>query len=190
MFFEALSAHFWGSFMTWGFLIAFLFNVFGKVVGFKDSYSIIISALVVFMSYFISDHIFEFDTTTRVYLQWMAQDIFTIATIFLVHKLFKIKLHRASYYVYLGLSLNGLMFYLMWVDIQVLANQEPWWFWTLYSFGVNIVDYVMVITLIVGRDWLGLVRLARFIRDKVIAKKEGFIETQKEKRLSQVILQA
>ena len=185
MFFELISAHFWGSFMTWGFLMAFMFNVFGKVVGFKDSYSIIITALIVFMSYFSSDHFVELSETTSVYLEWMTQDILTIATILIVHKIFKIKHHRASYYVYLGLTLNGLLFYLMWVDIQVLANQDPWWFWTVYSFGVNAVDYVMIITLIVGRDWLGLVRFGRFIRNKAIAKKERFIESQKEKRLLQ-----
>ena len=171
--------------MTWGFLMAFMFNVFGKVVGFKDSYSIIITALIVFMSYFSSDHFVELSETTSVYLEWMTQDILTIATILIVHKIFKFKHHRASYYVYLGLTLNGLLFYLMWVDIQVLANQDPWWFWTVYSFGVNAVDYVMIITLIVGRDWLGLVRFGRFIRNKAIAKKERFIESQKEKRLLQ-----
>lgn len=190
MFFEMNLAFFFGAFMTWGFLIAFLFNVFGKVVGFKDSYSIIITALLVFMSYFFSEQFVDFSRTTSIYLEWMTQDILTIATILIVHKIFKIKHHRASYYVYLGLTLNGLMFYLMWVDIQVLANQDPWWFWTVYSFGVNAVDYVMIITLIVGRDWLGLVRLGRFMRNKVVAKKESFTDKRKEKRLPQALLQA
>ncbi|WP_052140919.1 hypothetical protein [Pseudoalteromonas piratica] len=194
MFFDMNLAPFFGAFMTWGFLIGFLFNVFGKVLGFKDSYSVIISALVVFMSYFISDHIFEFDTTTRVYLQWMTQDILTITTIFFIHKLFRIQHHRASYYVYLGLTLNGLMFYLMWVDIQVLANQDPWWFWSVYSFGINIIDYAMIITLIVGRDWLGLVRLGRFIRDSILVRKSRLKfkakEHQNEKQIPHNMLQA
>lgn len=185
MFFDMNLAFFFGAFMTWGFLIAFLFNVFGKVVGFKDSYSIIVTALIVFMSYFFSEQIVEFSRTTRVYLEWVTQDIITIFAIFFVHKASKIKHHRVSYYVYLGLTLNGLLHTFIWVDIQVLANQDPWWFWSVYSFGINIIDYAMIITLIVGRDWLGLVRFGRFIRNKAIAKKERFIESQKEKRLLQ-----
>lgn len=189
MFFEMNLAPFFGAFMTWGFLIAFLFNVFGKVIGFKDSISIIITALLVFMSYFFSDSIFEFDySTTRIYLDWLWQDIYTITAIFICHRLFKIKHHFATGYVYLGLTLNGLMFYLMWLDIQVFANQEPWWFWTVYSFGINVVDYVMIITLIVGKDWLGLARLGRFIKGKMRAKKASL--AVKNKGNSHSLLQA
>jgi hypothetical protein len=50
--------HFFGSFMTWGFLIAFLFNVFGNVMDFKKGYSTIIASLIVFLSYFSTDHFF------------------------------------------------------------------------------------------------------------------------------------
>ena len=189
--------HFFGSFMTWGFLIAFLFNVFGKVVGFKDSYSIIVSALVVFMSYFFSDQVFEFDTTTRVYLQWMYQDILTIFAILTLHLTFKIKHHRATFYIYTGLLISGLLFFSMWIDIQVLANQDPWFLWSLYSIGVNTVDYVMIIALIVGKDWLGLVRLGRFIKSKLLVKKQALSEKKKcvdseikQKRLAHNMIEA
>lgn len=176
---------FFGAFMAWGFLISFLFNIFARVAEFKSDNSLLLTSGVMATSYLLSDHYFTFDVGTRVYSQWAIYDIVTIAAIFLLHFIVKIKTTTPCKYIYLGLTVNTLLFYFMHLDILVMQNKDAWWLWSLYSYGVNAIDYIMIITLIVGKDWLGLVRFGRFIRNKAIAKKERFIENQKEKRLLQ-----
>jgi hypothetical protein len=190
MYFYIEMAHFFGSIMTWGFLMALLFNIFGTFVGFKQGYSLIIASSVMFVSYFLTDHFVDLGSDGRLYLNWALLDVFTLLAIIAFHVILKIKHHRAVYYVVIGLVVNSILFYGIYLDLWVYENTTEWWFWSFYSMGVNVMDYMMVISLVIGKDWLGLVRFGRFIRNKATVKKDRFIEKQKEKRLSQALLQA
>ena len=44
----------------------------------------------------------------------------------------------------------------MYLDVYINKNLESWWFWSVYQFSVNIIDFLMVVALIVDRDFLGL----------------------------------
>ncbi len=47
----------------------------------------------------------------------------------------------------------------MYIDMYVFNNQEPWLFWDIYTFSVNLIDLIMIVALIVDRDFLGLHKL-------------------------------
>jgi hypothetical protein len=124
------------------------------------------------------------------YLFWALIDVGTLSIIIIAHLFLKEMPHRATIYVFLGLTFNSFLLFGMYIDIWIMGNKSPWWFWGLYTYGINVVDYMMIIALITGKDFLGLVRLGRFIGSKIITKKEKSEGKQKEKRLSQQMLQA
>jgi hypothetical protein len=58
----------------------------------------------------------------------------------------------------------------MYVDIGLHQNKQRWWLWDVYSAGVNIIDFIMIIGLIINKDYLGLIRLYKFIASPIRKK--------------------
>lgn len=159
--------------MVWGFLMALLFNIMMKALGAKNEPSLIVTSGAVFISYFISDHYYNFSTTRDFYLEYFTYDWATITFICLCHLIFRVQHHKASVYIYIGLLLNSLLFLAMHVDIVVRGNSETWWLWKLYSLGVNVLDFIMICALIIGRDFLGIVRFSRWIKGLFIQQEKA-----------------
>ncbi|MGO2180889.1 MAG: hypothetical protein ACTH36_00935 [Pseudoalteromonas nigrifaciens] len=51
----------------------------------------------------------------------------------------------------------------MYYDLYVLENIDEWWLWSVYSIGVNVIDLLMIAVLFINKDFLGLIKLKRFI---------------------------
>lgn len=47
----------------------------------------------------------------------------------------------------------------MYFDLYVHQNKERWLLWDIYAVSVNIIDVIMIVALIVDRDFLGLNKL-------------------------------
>jgi len=116
-----------------------------------------------FVSYFSSDSFFSWFSTTETYLHWAFWDLVTLSLIILFAKFVKEHNPTSFYYICSGLSVNTLLFLAIYYDIYIKYNKEPWLLWDIYSFGVNIVDLVMIVALIVDRDFLGLIKLKSYI---------------------------
>lgn len=145
--------------VTWGFLMAFFFNVFVYMLGHKRQTTLIFSSLCMLVSYSISDYLFTwlsiYETT---YLDWVIYDLLTIFA--LISCILVIKKSSPSFvYLIVGLLLNMSLAFSMYLDVNVLNNQEPWFLWDVYSFLVFSNDLLMVVALIVDRDFLGLHKL-------------------------------
>ena len=64
-------------------------------------------------------------------------------------------------YLIIGLSINTCLFVAM--QIEALAiyygiqDGQPWWLWSIYGYGVNIIYVLMVCVLLIQKDfmWLG-----------------------------------
>jgi hypothetical protein len=145
--------------ITWGFLMAFFFNVFVYMLGHKRQTTLIFSSLCMLVSYSTSDYFFTwlsiYETT---YLDWVIYDlvtIFALISCFLVIK----KSSPSFIYLMAGLLLNMLLAFSMYLDVNVFKNQEQWFLWGAYSFIVFSSDLLMVVALIVDRDFLGLHKL-------------------------------
>ena len=104
---------------------------------------------------------FYYETT---YLDWAIYDIVTIASLMIVYQFIK-KTTPSFLYLVTGLTLNLILVSLMHLDVYIYKNLEPWFFWEVYTFGVNIIDFLMVIALIVDRDFLGL----HILKNKLIS---------------------
>ncbi|MBQ4833987.1 hypothetical protein J8L70_12100 [Pseudoalteromonas sp. MMG010] len=153
----------------WGFLMAFFFNAFVFVIGVNRNTTLLLSSFIMMISYSISDYFFNwlsiYNTT---YLDWVVYDIATIA--FLLFSLYFIKNKTPSFnYLLIGLSINAILAVFMFIDTSILLNNQPWFFWNVYTFSVLIVDLLMIAALIIDKDFLHLKKI------RLIGKKTSYI---------------
>ena len=147
------------AFTMWGFLMAFFFNVFIYSIGLKRETTLLLSSFIMMVSYTVSDYFFNWlSLESTVYLDWALYDYATVIALFLAYKLLK-KTSPSMLYIASGLIINSIFSLLMYGDIFINETNEPWFFWDVYTFTVNIVDFIMIVALIVDRDFLGLHKL-------------------------------
>ena len=123
--------------------MAFLFNLVSRLNN-PDKAIVQLSFLMAF-SYMISDF---YRLSYSNYLNWFIYDLLTIAVIFAWFIYFKRQRFTALYYILLGLVLNSFLMLATHYDIYILHNDQLWWLWTAYSYGVNVVDLSMIFALI------------------------------------------
>ncbi|WP_392344149.1 hypothetical protein [Pseudoalteromonas prydzensis] len=150
--------------VVWGFLMAFFFNIFIFSLGIKRNTTLLLSSFFMALSYLIGDHFFTWlSPTPATYLDWAIYDIVTLGLLGVIF--FFIRKTTPSFiYLISGLTLNITFFIFMYIDLYVYRNTSPWLLWDVYSFGVNIVDFTMIVALIVDRDILGLIKLKNGIK--------------------------
>ena len=147
------------AFFMWGFLMAFFFNVFIYTIGLKKGTTLLFSSFVMMCSYTLSDYFLTWlSLKNSLYLNFALYDIATIFALILVYKIVK-KTTSSFLYLVLGLSINTILFLLMHVDSEIYENTHYWWFWEVYIYTVNLIDFTMIVALIVDRDILGLHKL-------------------------------
>ena len=88
-----------------------------------------------------------------VYLIWIAHSAVTSITIFVLHKLSKVKFHYNVRYVFYGLMVITLLNFVMYIDIIVMGNREAYWLWTVFSYGENIVNLFILLSILIARQW-------------------------------------
>ena len=151
--------------VVWGLMMAFFFNAFLWIANAKRNNVLLMLSLVVFASYFTSDHLFSWFDNSSVYLSWAIYDVITLAVIFSCTYFIKGVKSPAFTYVIFVLCSNTILQLLMYYDLHITGNVSPWFLWDFYSFTVYLLDFTMIIALIVDRDILGLNTLKnRFLR--------------------------
>jgi len=118
--------------------------------------SLVYLATIMFFSYLLSDFLYIFK---NVYLNWIFFDFATILIIFIALKVSSFQSSVAKNYIVSGLLINACLTYAIYVDLYINWNSEPWWLWSLYSMGVNIIDLIMIIAIFINKDFLGLMKL-------------------------------
>ena len=153
------------AFTMWGFLMAFFFNVFVYTLNVKRNTTLLLSSFIMMVSYTLSDYFFTWlSIKTAVLLDWAIYDIFTILCLLIAIAILR-KTTPSFLYLVVGLTINSVFFSLMYLDLNVYQNKEPWLFWDIYTFTVNIIDLAMIVALIVDRDFLGL----HILKNKLIS---------------------
>ena len=127
------------AFIQWGFLMALLYTFVSSIN--TPNKSLVYLATIMFFSYLLSDFLYIFK---NVYLNWIFFDFATILIIFLALKVSSFQSSVAKNYIVSGLIINACLTYAIYIDLYINWNSEPWWLWSLYSMGVNIVDFVMI----------------------------------------------
>ncbi|WP_105188380.1 hypothetical protein [Pseudoalteromonas sp. T1lg48] len=172
---EKSLAIFMGAFVVWGFLMAMLFNLMLLGLKAKKDLRLVWVSIVMFISYFISDSFHDFFRTADVVITWFYYDVVTLMLIIPVIFLSKSKAPPGVLYVVLGLSFNSALFLLLHYDLVVVGNKERWWFWSFYSIGINVSDFLMIVALIVDRDILGLITIKSYVKRQVTTQKSSFL---------------
>ncbi|WP_372760354.1 hypothetical protein [Pseudoalteromonas sp.] len=153
---EIIVSQYIAAFVQWGFLMTFLYSIVTSIN--KKDKALVFLSFVMFSSYSASIFV-AIDTIT--YFEYFAFDIFTLATIVILGRY--ITKAAAYYYLLIGLMINASLFFGMHYDIFITENYQPWWFWSVYSFGVNVIDLMMICALVINRDFLGLMKLKGFL---------------------------
>ncbi|WP_462157379.1 hypothetical protein [Pseudoalteromonas sp. GB56] len=146
-------------FVNWGFMMALLFNLVSYSDAKARKRSPVLISLTISISYLSTSFL---DIGYYVYAVYPIADVLTIFIIYWIQK--RREITAALYYCIFGLALNAILHSAMYLDIVIHGNREPWWLWSVYSIGININDVMMILALIVNRDFLGLRLLAKHIK--------------------------
>ena len=147
------------AFASWGFLMAFFFNIFVFSLDIKRNTTLLLSSFIMMFSYSTSDYFFSWlSVESSLYLDWALYDYATVGALLSVYLLLK-KTTPSFMYLLIGLIVNSLLSLCMYLDMYVYNNREPWFLWDLYTFSVNIIDLIMIVILIVDSDLLGFHKL-------------------------------
>lgn len=107
------------AFLMWGFLMAFLFNVFVYTLDVKRKTTLLLSSFIMMVSYTLSDLVFTWlSIKNSIYLDWAIYDIVTILALIFAHKAIRITTPSFLYLV-TGLSINSTFFFCMYLDIYI-----------------------------------------------------------------------
>ncbi len=160
MFLTEFFGHFsLSAFTMWAFMMAFLFNVFVYSIGNKRNTTLLLSSLIMFISYSSYEYFLDWLSIYELtYLDLAIYDGCTIAALFIAKYFIKTSSSSLLYLIF-GLSTNLSLALCMQLDTFILRNSEPWFFWDFYTFSVITIDLLMAVSLIVDRDFLGLHKL-------------------------------
>lgn len=156
--------------VVWGFLMAFLFNSMMWVIKGKKDNLLFFTSFMMFISYFISDHFYELFSQSTIYLTWFSFDVITAIVIISWFLFYKPEASPGFIYVSIGLMINSCLFLAMYIDLGILKTKNSWWLWDLYSAGINVTDFIMIVGLIVNKDYLGIIRFYKFITSPIRKK--------------------
>ena len=151
------------AFTMWGFLMTFFFNVFVYSLDVKRGTTLLLSSFIMMISYTLSDYFYTWlSIKNSIYLDWALYDISTILALICIYKITE-KTTPSFLYLIVGLSINSIFFFCMYLDMYIFGNMERWFFWDVYTYAVNLMDLIMIVALIVDRDFLGLHKLKKKI---------------------------
>ncbi|MEK0161344.1 hypothetical protein [Pseudoalteromonas piscicida] len=139
--------------------MASLLHLFFYILKVQKNLQLLVASILLFTSYFVSDFIIVSDSyNTAIHGIFALFDLFTLLALFLVtYTFFKDeKLEVGVLYTMIGLTVNTVMFFFMYIDTYVYENVTRWLLWYLYSYIVISVDFIMVTSLLVNKDWLGI----------------------------------
>jgi hypothetical protein len=84
---------------------------------------------------------------------WIIHSAVTSTAIILLHILLKVKFHHVNHYIIYSLLAITFLNLAMYIDIIVMGNKEPYWLWTVFSYGENMINIFMFSSIMVGRKW-------------------------------------
>ncbi|KAA1164360.1 hypothetical protein EU508_02190 [Pseudoalteromonas fuliginea] len=146
-----------GAFSQWGFLMAFLCCLATNIN--KESKSPVYLSALMLCSYIFSGHI---DLLENLYLSWALYDFITILAL-LTLQYFKVLQRSAVFhFIIISLTINAVLTLIIYYDLYVLYSYEPWWYWSVYSIGINTIDILMMLSLILNKKTLRMLHFKAF----------------------------
>lgn len=161
-------------FATWGLFMASLYNFVltsahhSKAQEKSRNKEIFFINIVLFISYLstvpIDAYVRINDIQIRYYpyTLYLILDAITISVLCFIARPKTTKGGVVFCYVIFGLACNSILFILIQIDLitmyEGLRPLEHWWFWDVYTIGINFFDVMMILVLLTHRDILMLNR--------------------------------
>ena len=155
-----------GVLVQWGFLMAFLYSLTTSIN--NSAKQAVWLSLVMVVSYCLSSLI---DIYNFSYIELLCNDVVTL--FFILFLRYYLPEKRISTYLLFGLGINSLLFLAMYIDVFVRGNYEPWWFWSVYTVAINMMDIIMVSIFFVKKDFLRLVHVMDKLAGFIMRAKQG-----------------
>lgn len=145
------------AFSQWGFLMAFLYCL-ASSINKENKSSVYLSALML-CSYISSGYI---NLLESLYLNWALYDFITILALLTLQYFKVLQRSAAFHFIIISLTINAVLTLILHYDLYVLYNIEPWWYWSFYSIGVNSIDTLMMLSLVLNRNIIQMLHLKAF----------------------------
>ncbi|MGK2236936.1 MAG: hypothetical protein ACI85L_002099 [Pseudomonadota bacterium] len=145
------------AFTQWGFLMAFLYCL-TSTINKENKSSVYLSALML-CSYISSGYI---NLLESLYLNWALYDFITILALLTLQYFKVLQRSAAFHFIIISLTINAVLTLILHYDLYVLYNIEPWWYWSFYSIGVNSIDTLMMLSLVLNRNIIQMLHLKAF----------------------------
>ncbi|MFL3652033.1 MAG: hypothetical protein ACI6PR_12520 [Pseudoalteromonas sp.] len=100
---------------------------------------------------------------TIIYLDFVLLDIAILVAVYVTQRYFIKEKTTAYVYLIIGLSIYAFLALSIYLDTNILYNYICWWFWHFHSSVVMFFDLCMIAVLIINRDFLGLIKLKRWL---------------------------
>lgn len=133
------------AFSQWGFLMAFLYCLVSSIN--KEYKSPVYLSALMLCSYIFSSYLKLLD---NLYLNWALYDFITILALFTLQFFNAFNRTKVFLFLVLALTSNAVLTMILYYDIYILYNFEPWWYWSVYSIGVNVIDVLMILSLVIN----------------------------------------
>ncbi|ATC83135.1 hypothetical protein PAGA_a2921 [Pseudoalteromonas agarivorans DSM 14585] len=144
--------------VQWGFLMAFLYSLVSSINNPFKGFVVLSSIMAIgYLPWIFTN----FQTVT--YLDFALLDIAILVAVYVTQRYFIKEKTTAYVYLIIGLSVNTFLALCMYLDTNILYNYTYWWFWRFYSSAVMLSDLCMIAVLIINRDFLGLIKLKRWL---------------------------
>lgn len=172
---------FLSNFVIWCFLKATLLN-FVKMSGWqfqkvdKDRFKepLLLSAMM-FLSYFLGS-VIDYFLNLKEFISYFHPSsyyfLLDILTAFFIYKAINVNSKQGEickFYLLCGLLFNALLFLIIQIEVFLIYEgfkpYEHWWLWYMFSIGINSSDAMMVLVLILQKDFFRLYLLSRKIRE-------------------------
>ncbi len=135
------------AFTQWGFLMAFLYCL-ASTINKENKSTVYLSTLMLF-SYISSGYISLLES---LYLNSALYDFFTILALLTLQHFKILQRSTAFHFIIFALTINAVLALILHYDLYVLYNYEPWWYWSVYSIGVNMFDVLMILSLVLNKN--------------------------------------
>jgi hypothetical protein len=115
-------------------------------------------ALMIPIEYLVTR--FDFSSHYFPYMVYLLLDLFTILFLCFVMRIRSEKGLLCKRYIIFGLLCNSTLFILIQIDLLLMYNHykvmDPWWFWSVFTIGINFFDGLIIIVLLINKDvvWL------------------------------------
>lgn len=137
----------------------------------------VLLSVIMFLSYFFGS-VIDYFVNLKEFISYFHPNsyylLLDILTVLLIYKVVNVSSRQGQlckFYLLCGLLFNALLFLIIQIEIFLVYEgfkpYERWWLWYVFSIGINSSDAMMVLVLILQKDFCGLYLLSGKLKERL-----------------------